>query len=111
MTFKIFFILPISVGMYLQAFLFPLEISCFFIIGGFIVLEVIFGLLALRSIVMQKAAFVFHLRNAPLIDPNFGLTFKARGMVKSSREIALGLKKHKEETYADDKYLRHLKYY
>lgn len=81
-TFKLFFILPISVGMYLQSFLFPLEKSCFWIIGGFIVLEVAFGVLALRRIIMQKS--VFYLRNAPLIDPKFGRTFKARNYMKSS---------------------------
>ena len=58
---------------------------------------------------MQKAAF--YLRNAPRIDPTFKATFSAMSTMKSSREIALGLKKHKEETYTDDKYLKHIKYW
>lgn len=104
MTFIVFFKIPIQVGIYFQAFLFPLEKSCFWIIGGFIFLELFYGTKTIIRVIKTQTA-AFYLRNAPLIDPRFAKQYQSRGIVKSSREIALGLKKHKGETEADDKYL------
>ena len=51
LTFKCFFIIPITVFMRLQSFLFPLELSCFYIITAFIVLELVFGFFTIFKIV------------------------------------------------------------
>ena len=74
MTFIIFFKLPINIGIQAQAFLFPLEKSVFWIILAFIILELIFGIIAIIVIIKQTTA-AFYLRNAPMIDPRFALTF------------------------------------
>ena len=104
LTFTIFFKVPIQVGIFFQAFLFPLEYSCFWIIGGFIILELIFSIISIYN--MKSVLFY---QNAPLFDPKFAKLFRSRQVMKSSREIALGLKKYKGETEADDIYLRPLK--
>jgi hypothetical protein len=47
---------------------------------------------------------LFYLRNAPLVDRKFNMWFKSKSeQVKSSREIAVGLKKLKAHTYWESK--------
>lgn len=99
-----------QLGIYNQNFLFPMEYSCFWVIGFFIVLEFIFCIVTIRRIIKTQTA-LFYLRNAPLVDTKFNKAFKARDIpIRSSREIATGLKRLKEGTAFENKWLKEPEY-
>ena len=53
---------------------------------------------------MNTQSAAFYLRTAPLIDKNFKLRYAHQDDVKSSREVALGLKKYDRTHEAIDNY-------
>lgn len=82
-----------------------MEYSCFWVIGFFIIFEFIFCIITIRKIIKTQTA-LFYLRNAPLVDARFNKAFKAKDTpIRSSREIATGLKKLKEKTAFENKWL------
>ena len=104
MTFLLFFKVPINIGIYMQSFLFPLEKSCFLILVVFTIFEFIFGIIAIITISRQTTA-AFYLRNAPMIDPRYSMTFNSSKTVKSTRELALGLKGYQSDAkYENNKW-------
>jgi hypothetical protein len=106
MTFTLFFRLPMQLGIYNQNFLFPMEYSCFWVIGFFLLLEFVIGIFTIRKIINTQTA-LFYLRNAKLVDPKYNKTYKAKDrQIKSSREIAIGLNKLKENTHYINQWLK-----
>ena len=87
-----------------------MEISWFWIIGVFIILEFIWGIITIHKIITTQTS-LFYLRNAPLVDRNFNLFYKAKDApIKSSREVAIGIKKIRDKTAFDNKWLQEPEY-
>jgi hypothetical protein len=106
MTFTLFFRFPMELGIYNQNFLFPMEYSCFWVIGFFLLTEFVLGIFTIRKIIVTQTN-LFYLRNAKLVDPKYNKLYKARDRpLKSSREIALGLNKLKEKTAFENQWLK-----
>lgn len=83
-----------------------MEYALFYISAFFYVMEFIFGIITISKIITTQTA-LFYLRNAPLVDRKFNMMMKNRDMaVKSSREIAVGLKKVRENTAHDNTYIK-----
>jgi hypothetical protein len=91
--FTFFFILPFSIIPYIQSFKYPHEFPVYIINFIFIALELVFGFVVMcRFMKTQSAAF--YLRTAPLIDKKFKQKYEFQNEMKSSREIAIGVRKH-----------------
>lgn len=95
-----------ELGIYNQNFLFPMEYSCFWVIGFFLLFEFVLCIFTIRKIITTQTA-LFYLRNAPLVDKKFNAFFKAKTAPShSSRELAVGLKKLKDKTAYNNKWLK-----
>mmetsp|Transcript_9671 Transcript_9671/g.8515 ORF Transcript_9671/g.8515 Transcript_9671/m.8515 type:complete len:259 (-) Transcript_9671:17-793(-) len=111
MTFTLFFRFPMQLGIYNQNFLFPMEYSCFIVVSVFLVLEFVLGIFTIRKIINSQTA-MFYLRNAKLVDSKYNKTYKALDrQIKSSREIAIGTNKLKDNTAFDNQWLKEPEWY
>lgn len=83
-----------------------MEYSCFIVILAFLVFELVAGFFTIRKIIKKQTA-MFYLRNAKLVDTKYNKTYKALDrQIKSSREIAIGTNKLKDNTAFDNQWLR-----
>lgn len=91
--------------------LFPMEYSCFYVIAIFLVAEFVLGILTIRKIIKSKTA-MFYLRHAKLVDGKYNKTYKAKDrQIRSSREIAIGLNRLKDNTAFENQWLKEPEWY
>ena len=87
-----------------------MEYSVFYVTGFFLISEFVLVIVTIRRIIKTQTA-LFYLRNAPLVDRKFNKLIKARDApIKSSREIATGLKRVRENTAYENKWLKEPEY-
>jgi len=90
LIFTIFFVFPLDVMPIFQLDLFPHERIICIINIAFVVFEIIFSIIVMRTFMKTQSA-AFYLRTAPLIDKLFRKRFAGQNDIMSVREIQLGM--------------------
>ncbi|CAI2374077.1 unnamed protein product [Moneuplotes crassus] len=119
MVFTIFFRFPMQLGIFFLRWrgdrvlnsLFPMEYSLFYVIIVFLFLEFVFGIWTIKKVISSRTA-TFYLRNAKTVDSRYCKSFKAKDrQIRSSREIAIGLSKLKDNTAFENQWLKEPEWY